>query len=79
MPELSRENLEKQPTPSGEKSLYMEKIIEVEEELIEDSGKNPEEWIKENGKHFRKLITKNLDLLNDKEKLKEELAKKTMR
>ena len=78
MPELSSENLEKQSTPSEEESLHMKKTIEIEQELIEDSGKDPEQWIKENGERFREIITKNPEFLSNKEKIKKELEKETI-
>ncbi len=75
MPELSRENLEKQPISSKEKSLYMKKSILTEEELIEESGLEPEEWIEKYGKRFREIIDKKPELLKDKEKLERKLYK----
>jgi len=75
MPELSRENLEKQSTPSEEESLYMKKSILTEEELIEESGLKPEEWIENYGRHFRTIIKKNPELLNNVDEIRKELYK----
>lgn len=77
MPELSHENLEKQPT-SSEENLEMKKSILTQEELIEESGLEAEEWVDKYGKRFRQIITENPELLNDKEEIKKELEKETI-
>lgn len=53
----------------------MKKSILTEEELIEESDLEPEEWIKKYSERFRQIISEKPELLKDKEKLKEELYK----
>ena len=74
MPELSHENLEKQPTSAEEDSLEMKKSIEIEEELIEESNLEPEEWIKKYGERYREIVKENPELLNIDE-IREKLYK----
>jgi hypothetical protein len=78
MPELHRENLQKQPTlNTEEKNLEVKKSIEIEEDLIKESGLPAEEWIEGYGGHFREIIKKNPKLLNNVDEIREKLYKKT--
>lgn len=83
MPELFRENLEKQPTPSEGKVDYL-----IEKELIEESIEEnkdekikmtSEKWINKHGEGFREIIEKPyiVKLLKiDTEKAKQKIKKK---
>ncbi len=86
MEQISRENLDKQPTSNTkEENLEFKKSIEIEEKIIRDLVKEDgtkendeeqtKEWINKYGKRFRKIIDENPELLKDKEKLKQELYK----
>jgi hypothetical protein len=75
MPELSRENLEKQSTSSEEENLYVEKSILTEKELIEESGLPAEKWTENYGGRFRRIIRKNPELLNNIDEIRKELYK----
>ncbi len=83
MLQSSHENLERQLSPSKEKSLIKEKSLLIEKRLMEESNLEPEKWVKKYGRKFRRIIEEpeviellKTDEIKTREKIEEELYKK---